>query len=237
MNHFHSCFNDFVNEASCGPPSSPPWCQWVPIGSTGGDGGAPAPAPSGDSGDSGGSGDAGWQPVCFACDTRIKSANGTMVRVGDVRPGDELYSVDGTSPTTVLATRSSRILPTEHHHLVTVRPHACGRNQPSTEVLMTRHHAIRCPGFMKQFDNIDRRDAADLYTFPDRLPSSSIRFGDVTDRVCHLDIGDPEVPLVAEGMLAESWDGRDAGVAREYEWRVYKDTPFVQRYAVELVQF
>ena len=154
------------------------------------------------------------------------------MRIIDIQRGDKIYTPGGYG-LEVLATRVDKILPSEQHHLVTVLPHACGLNQPSVEVLMTRHHAIRCPDFMQQWA-VNKADANYLHTFPDRLPAASIRFGDVTDRVCHIDIGDPEVPLVAEGMLAESWDGRDSTAPREYMWKVYRNTPFVQRFALEL---
>ena len=128
-----------------------------------------------------------------------------------------------------------RMLPGEHHHLVRVLAGACGKGQPTRDVVMTREHAIRCPAMMEELE-IPTSVRHYLHTFPDRLREDLIRTGDEKENyVCNLDVGDPETPLVAQGLLTESWDGREASEPREYTWKDYGDTPFVRRMRTTVV--
>jgi hypothetical protein len=129
------------------------------------------------------------------------------------------------------------ILPHQRGEILTVHPHACGENQPSTHVEMTRHHAIRCPKMMSNMRIPDKMQPF-LHVYPYNLPPEVISFeSDPSNtHLCNVDVGDTETPLVVEGMLAESWDGIPANEIRMHTWQSYNETVMMKRMRVIRIQ-
>jgi hypothetical protein len=117
--------------------------------------------------------------------------------------------------------------------IVTVAPHACGKNQPFKPVEITRNHAIRCPRLMSEM-SVPEKDWYALHVYPSNLPAEAVSYtrSKEHEHVCNVDLGNPEIPLVAEGMLTESWDGFGAGEIRHHTWKTYNDSVLMKRMRV-----
>lgn len=166
--------------------------------------------------------------VCFGCTTRVMLHDGTYKSIDEIRSGDALFAFD--RPHVVVKTVTKRrVLNHQQVEVMTIQPHACGINQPFRSVDITRHHAIRCPRMMSEL-NIPEEERDHMHMYPFHLPSSYISYSTSKyDYVCNVDIGDPEMPLVVEGMLTESWDGFDAGEIRHHTWQFYNNTIMMKR--------
>ena len=167
--------------------------------------------------------------VCFGCTTKVMMYNGTYIPIDEIRVGDKLFSFDNTH-VIVKSMKKQPVLKHQQAEIMTIHPHACGTNQPSKSVDITRHHAIRCPRMMSEL-NIPKHDWDQLHMYPFNLPESYISHSTRTfhEHVCNVDIGNPEVPLVVEGMLTESWDGFNAGDIRYHTWQSYNNTIMMMR--------
>ena len=176
--------------------------------------------------------------ICFNCNTRVQTQSGEYKPISSLLIGEKLQSTLSEKPVVVRNVSRSLILPHQRGDILTVHPHACGKNQPFESVEMTRHHAIRCPKLMEHMD-MSIEDRLRLHIYPYNLPSNLVSFeSDPSNtHVCNVDVGNPEIPLVVQGMLAESWDGFEPGEIRRHTWRSYNDTLFMMRMRSTAVDF
>jgi hypothetical protein len=148
--------------------------------------------------------------------------DGSEKAARDVAPGDRLWAIDGSRPPIVLNASRTEVTERDTGHLVRILPQACGSQQPSRAVFFTRMHALRCPRVMAQLD-VPQRAWSDFHIFPYDLPPQHRHL--VPDGVvppirelCNIHVGDPDVPLIVDGLVVESWDGKQSDEKRNYEW-------------------
>lgn len=169
-------------------------------------------------------------PVCFSCSTPVRVFNGSYVTAGEIQVGDELYSGNLLSNRVFVKNISRQIITQEDQGLLRhMIPGVCGPGQPRSHVIITQNHAIRCPLFM-EMEGVPMQHRKQIYIFPDSLPSDP---PPMTHEICNIDVGDPEVPLILDGLMAESWDGVSATSIRSHAWKRHGTTPFHERLRVE----
>lgn len=160
-------------------------------------------------------------------------SDGSYRSISDLNVGDELFSAFATEPIFVKSLVRTAVEAHMRKHIMTILPHACGEGQPSREVVITRNHAIRCPRLMFEHGVPDDM-LTKLHMYPENLPTTSVDLKprDVS-HVCNVDVGHPEIPLMTEGLLTESWDGKQPTDQRYQAWGSYNNTVFMKRYDIE----
>ena len=156
----------------------------------------------------------------LVCSMRVALENGSYVPMSRIVPGMRLFSdflPDRSEGVVVRNTTMSTISIDERDDtLVTLEPDACGPGKPRVSLHITENHAIRCPSEM-----YGKRVPSDMLTYIHMFPrevhtAHASTSGDL--RLCNIDVGDPEIPLMVEGLLVESWDGKSVDEPRGHTW-------------------
>ena len=162
---------------------------------------------------------------------------GTYVEIGNLVPGDELMNHSphiSSNAVRVKSVHRQRLKPNQQQSdIVTIQAHACGDGVPHSGVIITRNHAIRCQVLADEYALSDS-ESLYAYTYPEELPSSYVTPGadNIIPQVCNVDLGDPDILMEVNGLLAESWDGHVLGEMRNSTFRQIRDTPLMERYLI-----
>lgn len=169
---------------------------------------------------------------CLHCETPLLLADGVShAPIYKLAMGDRLYSPESADGTPVLGIARTELSPRDVRKVVELPAHTCGEGMPERPIIITKNHAIICEGANRFYQEILPAEEARFWTFPHLANSSDLDSEGrrTTHELCHVHLGDPDVPLFSQGLEMESWDGISAGHDRPYGWAIVPGTTLYVR--------